>query len=144
MKFLEVQGVPFTFAGRTFDLIFNVSVMLKIYEKYNNTETFQKEYNAAISDTKNPTRTVNMLVWIFCLLVNDAIAAENESAKEKTATITEAQALRLLKAKDYQALQGAIISAWNDSMTVAEKSLDEDDDAPTAAELEAEEETEKN
>lgn len=141
MKFLQPEGIPFKIAGQTFEVSFNVNVMVSIYEKYNSTEAFKTDYNEAIKDTKNPMRMTKMLAWIASLLVNDAIEAANETAAEKTAKITETQMMRLLKAKDVQLLKDVIIAAWNDSMDVVPTEAD-DDDAPTQAELEAEQDAE--
>lgn len=137
MNFLRVSGVPFTFAGRTFDLVFNVNVMAEIYAKYKSTKAFMDEYNAAINDNKNPMRLTGLLTWLFCILVNDAISTENERSVEKTEKITERQAGHLLTVKDFRALQPAILAAWRLSMPEPDKTDDEDDE-PTPAEEEAE------
>jgi len=136
MNYLKVTGVPFTFAGRTFDLVFNVNVMAEIYAKYKSTKAFMEEYNSAIKDEESPMRLTSLLTWLFCILVNDAIATENERSAEKTEKITERQAGHLLKVKDFQALQPAILMAWHESMPEPEEQ--DEDDEPTPAEEEAE------
>jgi hypothetical protein len=135
MNYLRVKGVPFTIAGKTYELAFSLNVMADIYDKYGSTTAFMKEFNAAL---KSPLLSMSIFKWVLCVLVNDAIDEQNAHAQEKTEKLTERQIGRLLRVKDYAELQQAVVAAWRQSMPESEES-DEDDE-----ETESEEEAGKN
>jgi len=127
MSYLQAKGVPYTIAEKTYELIFSLNVIDKIYDKFGSTKGFQTEFNAAIK-SENPQAANGIFKWILCTLLNDAIEEQNERSKDKVALLTEHQVGRLLKAQDYFPLQRIIIEAWKESFPQSQTSDEAEDD----------------